>query len=68
MSEGKRISRKPVRRRAQSAALRRLVDELTAERYRPVPPPPGLVHDPGEARARLAEALRPARPTRRGQP
>jgi hypothetical protein len=66
MTANKTRRRKPLRTRTQSAALRRLIDDLTAERYRPVPRP-APVHDAAHARERLAEALGPARRTRRGR-
>jgi hypothetical protein len=47
---------------APSAALQQLIEELVAERHRPVPPPPPPVHDVARARAVLADALLPARP------
>jgi hypothetical protein len=58
----------PATSRTHSQALQRLIDELTAERYRPVPPPPHAAPDAQRAREELAEALRPMRRTPRDRP
>lgn len=41
----------------RSAALQRVLDDLEAERYRPVPPPPAPTPDELAARARILTVL-----------
>jgi hypothetical protein len=41
----------------RSPALQRLLEDLEAERYRPVPPPPQPTPDDLEARARILSLL-----------
>jgi hypothetical protein len=41
----------------RSPALQRLLEDLEAERYRPVPPPPAPTPDELEARARMLALL-----------
>jgi hypothetical protein len=41
----------------RSPALQRVLEDLEAERYRPVPPPPAPTPDELEARARMLALL-----------